>query len=540
MSETSPEAGSGSGKYRTLFELGQGGTANVSLAVARGPEGFKKLFVVKQLRSMYAQDPEFRAMFMTEARLSARLNHPHVVQVYEVLEQDTTPTILMEYIEGQTLDAVLALPDPKLPLDLHLRILADVLSGLHYSHELYDLKHVPLNVVHRDVSPHNVMVSYEGVVKVLDFGIAKLSGTTVETEAGVIKGKLRYMPPEQIAGEDVDRRVDVFAVGVMLWEALSGVKLWKGLSDATIMNRVLSGEIPPPRNDSTPIPSELSEICQRALAPERDDRFQTALEFELQLEEYLAKRSHYVSARELGKFMTERFAETRAAIDQRIERDLGHGESSRPPPGSLLPRGATPSRTGYTASRNASSEPPRSKLWVYAVAFLVLGVAILGWGLREKPPGAALPSASPTEAPRSVSISIEARPATASIWLDGALVSNPYSAERARDTETHRLRVAAPGFVEEQSELRFDTDVRMSRSLTPLAASLDGAPAAPGGSATTAGGAPASASRPHPSAHPAAAPSVSASAAASPALGSCDPPYYLDARGIKKFKPQCL
>jgi serine/threonine-protein kinase len=540
MSETSPEAGSGSGKYRTLFELGQGGTANVSLAVARGPEGFKKLFVVKQLRPMYAQDPEFRAMFMTEARLSARLNHPHVVQVYEVLEQDTTPTILMEYIEGQTLDAVLSLQDPKLPLDLHLRILADVLSGLHYSHELNDLKHVPLNVVHRDVSPHNVMVSYEGVVKVLDFGIAKLSGTTVETEAGVIKGKLRYMPPEQIAGEDVDRRADVFAVGVMLWEALSGVKLWKGLSDATIMNRVLSGEIPPPRNDSTPIAPELAEICQRALAPERDDRYQTALEFELQLEEYLAKRSHYVSARELGKFMTERFAETRSAIDQRIERELGHGESSRPPPGSLLPRGATPSRTGYTASRNASTEPPRSKLWVYAVAFLVLGVAILGWGLREKPQRAALPSASSTEASRSVSISIEARPATASIWLDGALISNPYSAERARDGEIHRLRVAAPGFVEEQSELRFDTDVRMSRSLTPVSASADAAVAATGGSAAAAAAAPASASRPHSSAHPLAAAPASATASASPAPGSCDPPYYLDARGIKKFKTQCL
>src|SRR6188768_690284 len=267
MSETSPEMGSGSGKYRTLFELGQGGTATVSLAVARGPEGFRKLFVVKQLRSVYAQDPDFRAMFMTEARLSARLNHPHVVQVYEVFEREATPIILMEYIDGQTLDTVLTLSEPKLPLDLHLRILADVLSGLHYSHELLDLKHEPLNVVHRDVSPHNVMVSYEGVVKVLDFGIAKLSGSTVETEAGVIKGKLRYMPPEQIAGEDVDRRADVFAVGVMLWEALSGSKLWKGLSDATIMNRVLHGQIPlPTSSGGADIPPELVAICMRALA----------------------------------------------------------------------------------------------------------------------------------------------------------------------------------------------------------------------------------------------------------------------------------
>jgi eukaryotic-like serine/threonine-protein kinase len=528
MSETSPETGSGSGKYRTLFELGQGGTANVSLAVAKGPEGFKKLFVVKQLRSVYARDPEFRAMFMTEARLSARLNHPHVVQVYEVFEQDVTPTILMEYIEGQTLDAVLTLAEPKLPLDLHLRILADVLSGLHYSHELNDLKQTPLNVVHRDVSPHNVMVSYEGVVKVLDFGIAKLSGSTVETEAGVIKGKLRYMPPEQIAGEDVDRRADVFAVGVMLWEALTGTKLWKGLSDATIMNRVLSGEIPKPENVASPIPAELTEICLRALAPERRDRYRTALELELALEDYLAKRSHYVSAREVGKFMAERFAPVRKAVEQRIESELGQNESSRPPPGSLLPRANTPSRTGYTASRSTSGEPPRSKLWLYAVLFVTLGIAILAWGVREKPEQAGpKPGRAASASQRSVSVEIEARPATATISIDDAKVPNPYRAERAWDGEAHRVRVAAPGFATEETDVRFDADVRMFRDLSPAPASSAALPPSIGSAAPSA--------HLHASAHPQAAP---ASASAAPV--SCDPPYFLDARGIKKFKPECL
>ncbi len=488
MSETSPEAGSGSGKYRTLFELGQGGTANVSLAVARGPEGFKKLFVVKQLRSVYANDPDFHAMFMSEARLSARLNHPHVVQVYEVFERDTTPIILMEYIEGQTLDAVLMLPEPRLPLDLHLRILADVLSGLHYSHELLDLKHEPLNVVHRDVSPHNVMVSYEGVVKVLDFGIAKLSGSTVETEAGVIKGKLRYMPPEQIAGEGVDRRADVFAVGVMLWEALSGSKLWKGLSDATIMNRVLNGQIPEPMaQNGAEIPPELRKICMRALAAEREDRYQSALELEAAIEGYLADRSHYASARELARFMTERFAAVRSNIDQRIESELSHGDSLKPPPVTIAPRPATPSRTGYTSSSSLEAEPPRSKLWAYALLLVALGVGILVWGVSGKHADSA-GAATPPPVAVSPAAVLNVAPAAA----QGTNVASPQAA-------------AAPA------------------ARGAASASSDAAPASSSGSSTAAPR--------HKS------PQRLAPSAASPA---CDPPYYLDARGIKKFKRECL
>ncbi|RYZ05906.1 MAG: serine/threonine protein kinase [Myxococcales bacterium] len=531
MFETSAAAGSSSGKYRTLLELGQGGTANVSLAVAGGPEGFRKLFVMKQLRSIYAQDSDFRAMFMTEGRLSAQLNHPHVVQVYEVFE-DVTPTIVMEYIEGQTLDAVLAVSDPKLPLELHLRVLADVLSGLHYSHELRGHDHAPLEVVHRDVSPHNVMISYEGVVKVLDFGIAQLAGSTVETETGVVKGKLRYMPPEQVAGEEVDRRADVFAVGVMLWEALSGVRLWKGLPDAAIMNRVLAGAIPEPKNEHEPIPPELLAICKRSLAPQRTARYQTARELEVALEEYLAARSHYASARELSRFMNERFARQREDIALRVELELGRRSHTTVAPSAS--RSAAPSRTSLTASRNVPTGAPPAKTWMVALGFLLLGIALVAWGMRSKE--GPLPRAT-LAAPRSVSVWIQARPDSARIRVDDVPVSNPYAGTPLYDAKTHLVTISAPGFQAEQTSVRFDADVRIVTALSPLVA--------PASAGLVPSAAPIVLPRPRGTSAPATSPNVPpASASAAPATAeapesACDPPFYY-AGGIKKFKPECL
>jgi eukaryotic-like serine/threonine-protein kinase len=391
MSETSPPRGahSASRAYRTVLELGQGGTARVSLAVV-GAESPARVVVVKQLLSLYARDPDFRAMFMTEGRLSARLNHPHVVRVLEVLEEPA-PTILMEYIEGQTLDAVLSLAEPRLPLELHLRALADVLSGLHYSHELLDDEGSPLEVVHRDVSPPNVMVSYEGAVKVLDFGIAQLAGTSVKTQTGVVKGKLRYMPPEQVAGELVDRRADVFAVGVMLWEALSGARLWKGIPDAAILSRVLAGDIPAPRNEQRAIAPELAAICARALAPRRADRYQTALEMQQDLEGYLQAHTPPATSRELSAFMKERFSAPREELARRLAVELSRIE--------LEEETRVPSRRGGS---NVGGSTVSSRMRLLALASLLLGAVTAAWGMRSKakaPLGPPASSSVPSHAP---------------------------------------------------------------------------------------------------------------------------------------------
>jgi serine/threonine-protein kinase len=221
--------------------------ADVHLAVATGPHGVNKLVVLKQIREDLVGDSNLFAMFVAEARLAARLNHPNVVQTYDVTEDTASPMMVMEYLEGQALSDIVAHATHHgrcVPIELHLRAIVGALEGLHHAHELRDFDGTPLNLVHRDVSPHNVFVTYEGHVKVLDFGIAKAVGRSAETRPGVLKGKVAYMSPEQMAGEKVDRRADIFSVGVMLWEATAGRYLWKGLNDRTVMLRVLEGDVP--------------------------------------------------------------------------------------------------------------------------------------------------------------------------------------------------------------------------------------------------------------------------------------------------------
>src|SRR6478609_2122263 len=205
------------GRYRLIAEIGRGGMAEVYLALLEGDLGFNKLLVLKRIRPELAEDPEMMAMFLDEARLSARLHHANVVETHEVAQEDGHTFMVMEYLEGQSLHRILhrLRRHGGLPKAMHFQILADMLAGLHHAHELSDWDETPLGVVHRDVTPQNVFVTYDGRVKVVDFGIAKVRGASSETRAGVVKGKVAYMAPEQARGEPVDRRTDIFAAGVM-------------------------------------------------------------------------------------------------------------------------------------------------------------------------------------------------------------------------------------------------------------------------------------------------------------------------------------
>jgi serine/threonine protein kinase len=315
--------------YKPLFEIGRGGMGVVTLALARGPEQFAKLVVLKRLHDHLLTDPASVQMLLDEARISARLAHPNIVQVYEATLHRRAPTIVMEYLEGLPLPELVR-PETRLPLPLHLAVLIQVLRGLDAAHELVDYDGTPRELVHRDMSPHNVFVGYDGVVKVLDFGIAKVVGSDEgATRTGVLRGKLRYMAPEQVAGGELDRRCDLFSVGVMLWEAITGRRLWGDAVDGHVVRGLVSGQIP--ALPSGQVDPRLERVCQRALAADPEQRHATAVEFRQELQACLDAASGQLIDEGLSRFLLQHFAarrdEMRARIAERIERT-----TSRPPP----------------------------------------------------------------------------------------------------------------------------------------------------------------------------------------------------------------
>jgi eukaryotic-like serine/threonine-protein kinase len=273
------------GRYETLHLLASGGMASVYLGRARGPAGFERLVAVKVMHEHIAHDPAFGAMFLDEARLAARIRHPNVVPTLDVAEDGRF--LVMEYVEGASLHAILGRYREEergtLPVPAALRIFLDVLAGLHAAHELADGKGRPLNLVHRDVSPHNVLVGIDGTTRITDFGIAYAEARLSTTRGGQLKGKLPYMAPEQLEDEPVDRRTDVYAAGCVLWELLTGRRLFQGSNEAAIACAVMAGAEKTPREMGAVVPASIDAVCMRAL-DERDARWQSALEMSEALE----------------------------------------------------------------------------------------------------------------------------------------------------------------------------------------------------------------------------------------------------------------
>ena len=359
------------GRYIVLARLGRGGMAEVFVTAAEGAAGVKKLAVVKRLRAdlMKDEDPEsveaatrFRSMFLTEAQLSARLNHPNIVHTYEVGEERGSLFIAMEYVEGQSLHALsgaLARAGKSIPTVVAVRVMCEVLSALHYAHELTDIGGEKLVIVHRDVSPQNVMLTYDGGVKLVDFGVAKASRSSVATEVGTLKGKVRYMAPEQVAGNTVDRRADVYAAGVVLWELLAQKRMVRGENDAQSLLSLVQDDAPSLLVQAPTVDPSLAATVMRALSRLPEQRYQTALEMRSALEAYLSQSQSHVTSETIGTLVRTTFSNERAVMTDRIRKALAR--SNDPDDGVVLDWAGGESTLGDSgASKPASRSASRS------------------------------------------------------------------------------------------------------------------------------------------------------------------------------------
>ncbi|MCE9673791.1 protein kinase [Myxococcus stipitatus] len=310
------------GQYVLVRKLAEGGMAEIFLAKLLGTDGFERNVVIKRMLPHLSNIPDFVEMFRDEARLAAKLAHPNIVQIHELGFTEGCYYICMEYLAGEDFSTTLRLAGRRrqyLPFTVVLRVLIDAARGLHYAHEFANEMGQPLHIVHRDISPSNLYLTYQGQVKVLDFGIAKAESRLVNTRTGVVKGKYMYMAPEQAKGEEVDRRSDVFALGVSLFEALTHVRPFSRENDLAVLNALLHGEFKRPRELRPDLPVELEAVILKAMSPFPDGRHATAEEFAEELEAFLREHPGTGSgAPQLGAFLRSHFGEERFAERTRI------------------------------------------------------------------------------------------------------------------------------------------------------------------------------------------------------------------------------
>ncbi len=313
------------GRFELLLELNRGGMATLFLARMRGPETFQKLVAIKRIHEHLADEEEFVNMFLDEARIAARIQHPNVASIYDLGQDGDTYFIAMEYVHGESWrDILRASVRTRTLLDwaVAARVVADAAYGLHAAHELRTEDGEFLGVVHRDVSPQNILVSYEGHVKVIDFGVAFARERITHTQDGSVKGKVAYMSPEQVAGQTVDRRSDIFSLGIVLWESLCLRRLFKRDNAAATMRAITQDAALPPSSLRPGLPPELDSIVLKALAKESQARYPTAQALAEDLERMLAAYQKVVTQSTLGRIVSGLFAERKAQKEAEIREAL--------------------------------------------------------------------------------------------------------------------------------------------------------------------------------------------------------------------------
>lgn len=390
----------------------------VHLAEARGPGGFEKLVVIKELKPELEGDPVYAAMFLDEARLAARLSHRHIVQTNEVGCSRGRYFMALELLEGGSLQQIRAkLGLRSLPLPLGLRILVAVLDALEHAHALTDDEGASLGVVHRDVSPQNVFVTFSGEVKLIDFGVAKSRGrrgAAAVTRVGVVKGSVPYMSPDHVDGSVIDRRADVFAVGVLLREMLLGERLWEDVDDLGILRALIAKDLPafPERDD---VPSRLRAIAVRAMAPARDDRFASAAAMRDALRTYLTETDTGGSLEDLGPWLSQALAEERVAFQKLVRASraatapvAGHTKSQVWLPSSeLQTRYSGPPALPARAKGPVAALRPSLARWLGPALVIAVSVAISVLSFTHRGPAPTLSARAPRVADTALTESVE-------------------------------------------------------------------------------------------------------------------------------------
>lgn len=360
-------AGTPIGKYVVRRKLAEGGMAEIFLCKATGAEGFEKEVVIKRVRPALAHDEQFVEMFISEAQLASRLNHPNVVQIYDFAKHEDTYYLAMEYIRGASLYDVRKRAREMMaamPVALAAQLCMEVARGLHHAHKLTDRTGRALKLVHRDVTPHNILLSFDGAVKLTDFGIAKAGNKL--SQAGSLKGKFAYMSPEQSRGDDIDARSDIFALGIVLWELLTGGRLFEADSDVALLRVVQTRAIVPPRRLNPDVPEALDRIVIKALDRDVANRFQTAQELERALWQVVAASAGTAEDTDLAAYLRHLYPEAEQAADP--SRHTGAFAVPRAVEGAGSAPAETPRRqsTAVLSHKRAGtgpSEVPRAASW---------------------------------------------------------------------------------------------------------------------------------------------------------------------------------
>ncbi len=441
-------SGESVGRYTLLAKIATGGMAEIWLAKQAGPRGFEKVVVIKRIVDSLSADPDFVEMFLDEARIAAQLNHPNIVQIYDLGEHAGAYYIAMEYLPGENLSAVARTSMKSgvtLPIPFAVKIISQAAEGLGHAHGRLGVNGKKLDVVHRDVSPQNIIVTYDGLVKVVDFGIAKAASRGSQTMGGQIKGKIAYMAPEQAQGGVLDARTDIFSLAIVLYELVTKSRLFHRDDQFQAMSAVISPD-PVERADvrNSAVPEALADILAKALEKRPDNRYPDARAFQTALEDWLKTQSS-VNAGDVGAFMDSLFAGRISARAKLIE-SANRGELTPSAAREVLKNDTDHSMPGRTGNRTAMTDPEavaarrRAVLVLLpsALALLVSGVLLAKMLTRADT------STGPAQ-PAVGTLSVETDPSGADLFVDGAAVGRSPVTLSNVALSVHEIRAVLPG-----------------------------------------------------------------------------------------------